>query len=213
NKYSDSGQVTDYRDWGIGLSRRFRALKIWFVMRTYGIDGMKSHIRSHIQLGELFHSLVLSRKDLFHVVTEPAFALVVLSVVPRSQQTNNLSSAASAAANTITKEVVDTIKSRGEIFLLGVILNGIYAIRVRCSIPKAEEQYIRHTFEVLVRTTEEVLDQHMEVEQRQGSEKQDPLDKPRKAIKVPKRKQSWPSPMYDSKEFHKHSRQSMQKSS
>ena len=154
-------------------------------MRTYGIDGMKSHIRSHIRLGELFHSLVLSRKDLFHVVTEPAFALVVLSVVPRFQQTNDSTSTASASANAITKEVVDTIKSRGEIFLLGVVLSGVYAIRVRCAIPKAEEQYIRHTFEVLVRTTEEVLDRHKESEQHQILGEENPFDKHGKVIKTP----------------------------
>jgi glutamate/tyrosine decarboxylase-like PLP-dependent enzyme len=61
--------VTDYRDWQIPLGRRFRALKIWFVMRTYGIQGFKAHIRNHIRLGELFHSLVKSRPDLFNFNT------------------------------------------------------------------------------------------------------------------------------------------------
>ena len=168
NRFSDSGQVTDYRDWGIGLSRRFRALKIWFVMRTYGIDGMKSHIRGHIQLGELFHSLVLSRGDLFHVVAGPTFAMVVLSVVPRFQQSNGVPSAASTGADAITKEVVDTIKSRGEIFLLGVVVDGVYAIRVLCAISKAEECYIWRGFDILVRMTEEVLYRHKESEQRHG---------------------------------------------
>jgi aromatic-L-amino-acid decarboxylase len=45
NKASESGQVIDYRDWGIPLGRRFRALKVWFVLRTYGIKGLQQHIR------------------------------------------------------------------------------------------------------------------------------------------------------------------------
>ena len=50
--------------------------------RAYGVNGLKAHIREDIKLGELFHSLVLSRNEPFNVVTEPAFALIVLTVVP-----------------------------------------------------------------------------------------------------------------------------------
>lgn len=76
--------MTDYRDWQMALGRRFRALKIWFVLRVYGIEGLKAHIRGHIRIGELFHSLVASRPDLFNVLTTPAFALTVFNVVPRA---------------------------------------------------------------------------------------------------------------------------------
>lgn len=203
--------MTDYRDWGIGLSRRFRALKIWFVMRTYGIDGMKSHIWGHIQLGEFFHSLVLSREDLFHVVTKPAFAMVVLSVIPRFQQSNELPSTASASADAITKEVVDTVKSRGEIFLLGVVVGGVYAIRVLCAIPKAEEFYIRRAFDILVHTTEEVLDRHKEPERHQASEKHKPSHKPGKVFKRSKRKHSRRSPRYHSDASSKYTRPPLHK--
>ena len=54
NSHSESGLVTDYRDWQIPLGRRFRALKIWFVMRSYGVNGLKRHVRRHIELGEKF---------------------------------------------------------------------------------------------------------------------------------------------------------------
>ncbi|KAK4694223.1 hypothetical protein P7C71_g3325, partial [Lecanoromycetidae sp. Uapishka_2] len=83
NDASDSGAVTDFRHWGVPLSRRFRALKIWFVMRTYGVNGFKSYIRNHIKLGCLFSSLIASRADLFRIVTPPAYALTVISIVPR----------------------------------------------------------------------------------------------------------------------------------
>lgn len=61
NKHSDTGFVTDYRDWQIPLGRRFRALKIWFVMRSYGITGMQEHIRRTIALGDLFAEWVRER--------------------------------------------------------------------------------------------------------------------------------------------------------
>ncbi|KAF2752602.1 dopa decarboxylase-like protein [Pseudovirgaria hyperparasitica] len=94
NDFSDRGLVTDYRDWQIPLGRRFRALKIWFVMRTYGVLGMQAHIRKGVELGKLFASLVETRKDLFRIVEGPSFGLVVFTVVGkrefevRTSQTN-----------------------------------------------------------------------------------------------------------------------------
>ena len=65
------------------LSRRFRALKVWFVIRTYGVRCLKSYIRNHIRLGEVFASLIASRPDLFKIVVKPAYALTVISILPR----------------------------------------------------------------------------------------------------------------------------------
>ncbi|KAL8672455.1 MAG: hypothetical protein Q9168_003082 [Polycauliona sp. 1 TL-2023] len=81
NNYSSSGLVTDYRDWQIPLGRRFRALKIWFVLRSYGINGMKDHVKRHIELGAKFARWVEDEgSDLFDVVAPPRFALTVLKV-------------------------------------------------------------------------------------------------------------------------------------
>ncbi|MDH3731362.1 MAG: pyridoxal-dependent decarboxylase, partial [Acidimicrobiia bacterium] len=52
NQASDSGEVIDYRDWQISLGRRFRALKMWFVIRHYGVEGLQHHIREHVRLGQ-----------------------------------------------------------------------------------------------------------------------------------------------------------------
>jgi aromatic-L-amino-acid decarboxylase len=48
NKASASGEVIDYRDWHVPLGRRFRALKLWFVIRHYGVEGLRQHIRRHV---------------------------------------------------------------------------------------------------------------------------------------------------------------------
>lgn len=82
NSFTDSGLVTDYRDWQIPLGRRFRALKIWFVMRTYGVEGLRAHIENSIKVGEAFHEMVLKRDDLFEVVATPRFALTCFRVRP-----------------------------------------------------------------------------------------------------------------------------------
>lgn len=177
NTFSDSGLVTDYRDWQIPLGRRFRSLKIWFVLRSYGLQGLQSHIRGHVKLGELFHSLVLTRKDLFSVLTGPSFALTVLTVVPKRSATgqtpgneadpsherylNDFTPDAGAQAlqdaNDITKEVYEEVNRRGEIFLTSSVIAGIYAIRVVSAAPTAAEKYVRRAFDILVEVTEEMF--------------------------------------------------------
>jgi aromatic-L-amino-acid decarboxylase len=54
NDATESGDVIDYRDWHVPLGRRFRALKLWFVIRHYGLEGLKHHIREHVRLAAEF---------------------------------------------------------------------------------------------------------------------------------------------------------------
>ncbi|KAK5939880.1 hypothetical protein PMZ80_008262 [Knufia obscura] len=85
NKHTDSGLVTDYRDWQIPLGRRFRALKIWFVVRSYGVEGLRGHIRRTVRVGGVFEGLVRDTREgreLFEVVGRPAFGLVCFRVRP-----------------------------------------------------------------------------------------------------------------------------------
>lgn len=180
NSFSESGLVTDYRDWQIPLGRRFRALKIWFVMRTYGLAGMRSHIRHHLALGDLFADLVRSRTDLFALLAPPAFALTVLTVKPRTKLapkpsdentrdprpyeesqraiTNKTDDVDLQLANEITKAVYTKVDGDKEIFLTASVIGGVYAIRVVSANPLAEEKYIRRAFEILVEAAEAELD-------------------------------------------------------
>ena len=150
NEFSESGLVTDYRDWQIPLGRRFRSLKIWFVLRTYGVKGLQEHIRKHVKLGEIFAGLMKTRPDLFQIVTGPSFALTVLTIVPKV--------AGKAEQNAITKDVYELINRRGDIFLTSGVVGGTYAIRVVSANPLADEKNVRKAFEVLVDTAEEVRD-------------------------------------------------------
>jgi len=118
-------------------------------MRTYGVSGLRAHIRRTVQLGELFHSLISERKDLFKVLAGPVFALTIFNVVPREGDGRD--------ANELTKEVYELIFKRGEIYLSSGVVNGVYAIRVVSANSAAEERFLRKAYEILVRTTEEVL--------------------------------------------------------
>lgn len=176
NPYSETGTVIDYRNWQISLGRRFRSLKIWFVMRSYGLNGMKAHIHKGLALGGLFTEKVKSRPDLFEIVTKPDFALTVLrvrssaasSIAPNgtngTKGTNGTNGVAKhhvaqvdEKADEITKKVYELINSRGEIYLTSSVIAGIYVIRVVGVSMQADEAHTLRAFEILVNTTEEVL--------------------------------------------------------
>lgn len=179
NPYSDSGLVTDYRDWQIPLGRRFRALKIWFVLRTYGVNGLKAHIRKHILLGEKFAMWVREREDLWEIVTPPAFALTVITIAlparlkssmpngitePRVTEgvatSNTLPSTSEEErdrTNALTKKIYENINAAGEIFLTSSVVKGIYSIRIVSANEKSDEAHLRRAFEILVNTAETVM--------------------------------------------------------
>ncbi|KAK5735647.1 hypothetical protein LTR17_007998 [Elasticomyces elasticus] len=178
NDFTDSGLVTDYRDWQIPLGRRFRALKIWFVLRTWGVEGLQQHISHHLKLADLFAGLVKGRSDIFRILTPPNFALVVLMVKPKNTQPKipnvdgsdprpyqdqqilvnpEVDDEELQKANEITKEVYTRVDAMKEFFLTASVVSGVYAIRVVASNPLAEEKYIRRVFDLLVEVTERVL--------------------------------------------------------
>ena len=184
NKHTDSGLVTDYRDWQIPLGRRFRALKIWFVMRTYGIEGLQAHIRKTIGIGETVKSLVEDRKDLLEITGTPRFALTCFRLAPSLFHGNTTTAmngsahpsttaaqttdpafvpptstkeTAEATANALTKQVADTINDRGDVFLTASSAEGKTFIRVVSGNPNAEEKYVREAFETILNVSEEVV--------------------------------------------------------
>ncbi|KAL1856144.1 hypothetical protein Plec18170_004013 [Paecilomyces lecythidis] len=166
NPYSEMGTVIDYRNWQISLGRRFRALKIWFVMRSYGLVGLKNHIRKCVSIGEVFTDLVRSRSDLFEIVTKPAFALTVLRVRnPKAVTANGTAHTVAQpdeVSRDLTKEVYEKINAAGEIFITSSVIAGIYVIRVVGASTTVEEKHLRRAFDILVETTEAVLKEKAE---------------------------------------------------
>ena len=179
NPFSESGLVTDYRDWQIPLGRRFRALKIWFVLRTYGVNGLKAHVRKHIVLGEKFAAWIREREGPWVIVTPPAFALTVITIAlpaqskgtlpngmteqrltegpASSQELSSTSEEIRDRTNALTKKIYETINAAGEIFLTSAVVKDIYAIRIVSANEKADEAHLRRAFEILVETAEIII--------------------------------------------------------
>ena len=85
NTATESGAVVDYRDWQVPLGRRFRALKLWAVLRWYGAEGLRAHIRTHVELAAWFAGQVRADPR-FEVVAPHPLALVCFRLRARRRR-------------------------------------------------------------------------------------------------------------------------------
>ncbi|KAJ5386519.1 hypothetical protein N7509_009060 [Penicillium cosmopolitanum] len=115
----------------------------------------------------IYADLIRGRSDLFEIVTKPAFGLTVFRVKNPQATTNGSHETNGTIAlckrdkesDSLTKKVYELVNSRGEIFITSTVIDGVYVIRVVSTNPMAEEKYVRNAFDIIVRTTEEVLQQ------------------------------------------------------
>ncbi len=110
NAASDAGAVIDYRDWQVPLGRRFRALKLWFVFRHFGVEGLRGHIRRHVHLAECFESLVCADPR-FEVAAPRSLALLCFRLKPHPTDTSP------ACTDARNKRLLDAINSTGFAYL------------------------------------------------------------------------------------------------
>jgi aromatic-L-amino-acid decarboxylase len=116
---SDSGAVVDYRDWQVPLGRRFRALKLWTVLLTYGLEGLRSHIRGHVALAAELADRVAAEPGLA-LAAPPSLALVCLRVETGDP----------AADDAATRALLAAVNASGRAFVTHTVVGGRYAIRV-----------------------------------------------------------------------------------
>lgn len=149
NKGTDGGLVTDYRNWGIPLGRRFRALKIWFVMRNYGVKGIQEYIRSGIRMADQFADWLRGRPDLFEIITGPSFALTVFRIIDPNGDENRM--------NLLTKGVYENVNQTGKLWVTSTVLEGKFTIRFMTANRMTEESHVRAGFELIEETTERLV--------------------------------------------------------
>jgi aromatic-L-amino-acid decarboxylase len=97
-KHRHQGEIPDYRHWHIPLGRRFRSLKLWFVMRLYGVEGLQQHIRTQVKLAEQFADLV-AKDSRFEMPVPSTMGLVCFRL-----------KASNAVNETLNKNINDTGK-------------------------------------------------------------------------------------------------------
>lgn len=153
NAYSDGGFVTDYRNWQIPLGRRFRALKVWFVLRSFGVRGLREYVRAGVANGEKFASWVGGRPDLFEVVTGPVFALTVIRLGGEKLGGDE------ARRDRLTRRLCEDINATGRVWVTGTVLDGRFAIRVMTANKMTEERHVRAAWELIEKTAERLVEE------------------------------------------------------
>ena len=114
NQASESGAVIDYRDWHVPLGRRFRSLKLWFVIRHYGIEGLQHHIREHVRLAQQFAAWV--REDPRFEIAAPAQLNLICFRLRAGDQAN--------------QQLMDRLNASGDLFLTHTKLDGKFTLRL-----------------------------------------------------------------------------------
>ena len=119
-KTNTRGKVNDYRDWGIPLGRRFRALKLWFVIREYGTSGIRIKIKEHIALAAWLEQRVIYHPD-FEMVVDRVLSLVVFRCVKYADLEKN---------NALNAHILTAVNASGKAYITHTKVNHQYVLRV-----------------------------------------------------------------------------------
>ncbi|KZV58274.1 Tyrosine/DOPA decarboxylase [Dorcoceras hygrometricum] len=144
NKASETKQVVDYKDWQITLSRRFRSLKLWLVLRSYGVSNLRKFLRSHIKMAKNFEGLIGMDKR-FQVVVPRNFATVCFRISPIEigailPQHHSLSK--EEAANNFNAKLLESINEGGKIYMTHAVIGGEYVMRFAVGASLTENRHV-----------------------------------------------------------------------
>ena len=130
NQATDSGEVFDYRDWHIPLGRRFRSLKLWLVIRYYGIEGLQFHVRRHVAMAQQFLQWV--RQDDGFEVAAPAPLNLVCFRHRGGDKTN--------------EELMNRLNRSGDLYLTHTRLDGKFTLRFCVGQTNTESRHVEHAW-------------------------------------------------------------------
>ena len=133
NKETEAGTVIDYRDWHVQLGRRFRALKLWFVIRHYGIAGLQYHIRRHIQLAQQFASWIEADPD-FELASPAPLNLVCFRHL---------------AGDGLNQQIMEAINQSGKAYLTHTKLDDRFTLRLCVGQTSTEAENVSHVWNLI----------------------------------------------------------------
>jgi aromatic-L-amino-acid decarboxylase len=133
NSASESGEVFDYRDWQVPLGRRFRALKLWTVLRWYGAEGLRAHIRGHVELASEFASWAAA-DDRFELLAPHPLALVTFRL---------------RAGDEATRALLAAVNASGQAYLTHTAVDGRFAIRMAIGAVLTERRHVEAAWRLI----------------------------------------------------------------
>lgn len=141
NQATESGAVFDYRDWHIQLGRRFRSLKLWFVIRHYGVKGLQYHIRKHVEMAQQFADWIRASDDFELVAPVPL----------------NLVCFAHKKGDDFNRKLLETINSQGKMYFTHTVINGQYVLRMCIAQTHTQPEHVRQAWQIIQKTARELI--------------------------------------------------------
>jgi aromatic-L-amino-acid decarboxylase len=133
-------EVVNYRDWGIQLGRRFRALKLWFVIRSYGVEGLRAIIRRHVALAGELASWVDAAPDFERMAPVP-FGLVCFRYRPLNVAEEEL--------DRLNERLLAAVNATGRVFMTHTRLGGRYTIRLVIGQRATERRHVEEAWRLI----------------------------------------------------------------
>jgi len=140
NHATESGAVIDYRDWQVQLGRRFRALKLWFVIRHYGVEGLRAHIREHVAMAREFADRIRESED-FELA-----APVTLSLVCFRHR----------AGDDINRRLLEALNATGRIYLTHTVLDDRHMLRLAIGQTHTRPRHVHAAWDLVRETARRV---------------------------------------------------------
>ncbi len=125
--------MTDYRAWQVPLGRRFRALKLWMVIRHYGVEGLRFHVRRHVELARRFASWIEA---------DPDFEL-------SAPATLNLVCFRHRGGDAVNQEIMDRLNASGALYLTHTRLGGRLVLRMSIGQARTEARHVERAWELI----------------------------------------------------------------
>ncbi len=135
--------VTDYRDWGVPLGRRFRALKLWFVIRAYGVERLQAMLREHIALAAELASQIDAAPD-FELITPASLALLTFRYCPPGTDDETL--------DALNEQLLHTLNDDGRLYLTPTRVRGRYVIRFAIGQRATTRRHVQRAWTVIQET-------------------------------------------------------------
>ncbi|MEZ5866196.1 MAG: pyridoxal-dependent decarboxylase [Geminicoccaceae bacterium] len=148
-----TGGAVDYRDWGVPLGRRFRALKLWFVLRSYGISGLQAMLRNHIAWTRELASWIEAAPG-FELVSPPVLGLLSFRCRPPGLD--------EAALDALNRRLIERINDDGRIYLTQNVVRGRFALRFSIGQTTTERRHVEEGW-VVIRELAGQIAQELEV--------------------------------------------------
>ncbi len=145
---AESGEVVDLMDYGVQLGRRFRSLKLWMVMRSFGTEGLASRIREHVRLAQEFAKWVEAEAG-WEIMAPHPFSLVCFRYAPAGM--------AEEQRNVLNQKILDGVNATGDAFLSHTKLGGRFVLRLAIGNIRTEEKHVGRVWQVLKETAVRIV--------------------------------------------------------